>query len=56
MPTWSCASGSLAVTPSSPQSGGSVTVTWNDKNQGDAAVNAAFSDYVLVQQVNPATA
>ena len=46
--------GSLAVTPSSPQSGGSVTATWNDTNQGDAAVNAAFSDYVLVQR-SPAT-
>ncbi|MGP0068315.1 MAG: beta strand repeat-containing protein, partial [Isosphaeraceae bacterium] len=45
-------SGSLAVTPSSPQSGGSATATWTDTNQGDAAVNAAFSDYVLVQKVN----
>ncbi|MGP0068271.1 MAG: beta strand repeat-containing protein, partial [Isosphaeraceae bacterium] len=47
------AAGSLAVTPSNPQSGSSMTVTWNDKNQGDAAVNAAFSDYVLIQKVNP---
>ena len=45
------APGSLAVHAGRPQSGGSVTVTWNDKNQGDAAVNAAFSDYVLVQKV-----
>ena len=45
------ASGPLAVTPASPQSGGSATVTWADKNQGDGAVNAAFSDYVLVQKV-----
>ena len=29
-----------------------MTVTWNDKNQGDAAVEGAFSDSVLVQQVN----
>ncbi len=43
---------SLTVTPGSPQSGGSVTVTWMDKNQGDAAVNGAFNDSVLVQQVN----
>src|SRR5271157_6081438 len=46
---------SLTVTPGSPQSGGSVTATWNDKNQGDAAVNAAFTDSVLVQQVNGST-
>src|SRR5262249_43898686 len=38
--------------PSSPQSGGQVTVGWNDQNIGDAAVNVAFSDYVLVQRVN----
>ncbi len=44
--------GSLSVTPTSPQSGGMVTVTWNDKNQGDAAVNGAFNDTVLVQKVN----
>ncbi len=43
---------SLTVTPSSPQSGGSVTVTWMDENQGDGAVSGAFSDSVLVQQVN----
>ena len=49
------ASGSLTVTPSNPQSGGAVTVTWNDKNQGDAAVNGAFNDSVLVQQVNGTT-
>ena len=46
------APGSLAVTPTIPRSPGSVTVTWNDKNQGDAAVEGAFSDSVLVQQVN----
>ncbi len=45
-------SGSLGVTPSSPQSGNQMTVTWNDQNQGNAAVNASFSDYVLVQRVN----
>ncbi len=45
-------SGSLGVTPASPQSGNQVTVTWNDQNIGDAAVNASFSDYVLVQRVN----
>ena len=45
------AAGSLAVTPALPQSGNAVTVTWADKNQGDGPVNAAFSDYVLVQQV-----
>jgi Ca2+-binding RTX toxin-like protein len=43
---------SLTVTPSSPHSGGSVTVTWRDKNQGDGAATGAFSDSVLVQQVN----
>ena len=43
---------SLTVTPSSPQPGGSVTVTWMDENQGDGAVNGAFTDSVLVQQVN----
>src|SRR5208337_913803 len=48
-------SGSLAVTPGSPQSGGSVTVTWTDTNLGDAAVNGAFTDSVLVQKVNGAT-
>ncbi|MHB1558117.1 MAG: SdrD B-like domain-containing protein, partial [Isosphaeraceae bacterium] len=46
------APGSLALAPASPQSGQSVTVTWNDRNQGDGPVNAAFSDYVLVQKVN----
>ena len=46
---------SLTVTPSSPQSGGSVTVTWMDENQGDGAVNGAFTDSVLVQQVNGAS-
>src|SRR5262249_9708472 len=40
--------GSLAVTPASPQSGDQVTVTWNDQNQGNAAVNTPFYDYVLV--------
>ncbi len=44
------AAGSLTVLPSSPQSGGSATVTWNDENQGDRAVNGAFTDSVLVQQ------
>ena len=44
--------GSLSVAPSSPQSGNQVTVTWNDQNIGDGAVNAAFYDYVLVQTVN----
>ncbi|HKM53713.1 MAG TPA: SdrD B-like domain-containing protein, partial [Isosphaeraceae bacterium] len=43
---------SLTVTPGSPQSGGSVTVNWNDQNIGNAAVNTAFTDYVLVQQGN----
>ena len=43
--------GSLIVTPASPQSGNTETVTWSDKNQGDGAVNAAFNDYVLVQKV-----
>ena len=46
------APGSLAVTPASPQSGGSVTATWSDENQGDGAVEAPYSDYVLVQKVN----
>ncbi len=45
-------SGSLSVTPTSTQSGGQVTVNWNDENIGDAAVNTAFTDYVLVQRVN----
>jgi 6-phosphogluconolactonase (cycloisomerase 2 family) len=45
-------SGSVSVTPAGPQSGNQLTVTWNDQNQGSAAVNAAFSDYVLVQRVN----
>src|SRR5208337_140141 len=49
------ASGSLAVTPGSLQSGESATVTWMDENLGDAAVNGAFTDSVLVQQVNGAT-
>ena len=47
------AAGSLAVTPTNPQSSGTVTVTWNDENQGDAAVTSAFNDSVLVQRVNP---
>jgi len=38
--------------PASPQSGNQVTVGWDDENIGNAAVNAAFTDYVLVQQVN----
>ncbi len=45
-------SGSVAVNPSSPQSSNQMTVTWNDQNQGNVAVNAAYSDYVLVQRVN----
>jgi hypothetical protein len=44
----------LAVqSPASPQSGSQVTVGWDDVNIGNAAVNTAFSDYVLVQSVNP---
>ena len=46
------APGSLAVTPTIPRSPGSVTVTWNDTNQGDGAVEGAYSDSVLVQEVN----
>ncbi len=46
------APGSLATTPTNPHSSGTVTVMWNDQNQGDGAVNAAFNDSVLVQQVN----
>ena len=43
----------LAVqSPTSPQSGDSVKVDWSDQNVGDAAVNTAFNDYVLVQRVN----
>ena len=38
------APGSMATTPTNPLSSGVVTVTWNDQNQGDAAVNAAFND------------
>ena len=45
-------SSSVSVAPTSPQSSGQVTVTWNDQNIGTAAVNAAFYDYVLVQRVN----
>ena len=47
------APGSLAVTPSSLQSGGLATVTWIDENQGDGAVSGSYLDYVLVQRVNP---
>ncbi len=39
---------SLATTPSSPESGQTVTVTWNDANTGNAAVSGSFSDYVSV--------
>jgi hypothetical protein len=46
-------SGSLTVTsPAIPQSGNPVTIAWNDQNIGNAAVNAAFNDDVLVQKVN----
>ena len=45
-------SGSLSVSPSSLQSGVQAQVLWSDQNIGDAAVNAGFSDYVLVQRVN----
>ena len=38
--------------PANLQSGSQVTVGWDDQNIGTAAVNAAFSDYVLVQRVN----
>ncbi len=42
----------LAVqSPAAPQSGNLVTIGWDDENIGTAAVNAAFSDSVLVQQV-----
>ncbi len=45
-------SGSMAITPMTLQSSGLATFTWKDENQGDAAVNAAFNDSVLVQKVN----
>jgi hypothetical protein len=44
--------GSLSVTPASPTSGGTLTVSWTDTNQGTGAVGASSSDYVLVQRVN----
>ncbi len=44
--------GSIGTLPTSPQSGNSVTVNWTGTNQGNAAVNTAFADTVLVQRVN----
>ena len=44
---------SVVATPTNPLSSGTVTVFWNDENQGDAPVTAAFNDSVLVQKVNP---
>ena len=42
----------LAVqSPAAAQSGNQVTIGWNDENIGNAAVNAAFNDSILVQQV-----
>jgi len=38
----------LSTTPSSPESGQVLTVTWNDANSGDAPVSGSFSDYVTV--------
>src|SRR5204862_355629 len=46
-------SNSLVVEqPAVVQSGAQVRVGWDDQNSGNAAVNAAFNDYVLVQRVN----
>ncbi len=50
-PDLTIAMGSLAVSPSAPQSGGQVTVAWNDQNIGASAVYAPFYDYILVQSV-----
>ncbi len=37
--------------PVSPQSGGKITIAWDDENIGTAAVNTEFSDSVLIQQI-----
>ena len=44
----------LAVSPASPQSGGSLTVNWDDSNTGLGAVSNSFSDEVQI--VNTTTA
>jgi RHS repeat-associated protein len=44
----------LGTTPTSPQSGSTLTINWNDANSGNAAVNQSFSDQVQV--VNTSTA
>ena len=41
----------LAVTPASPQSGGNVTVNWNDTLTGNIATPAGFYDNVTVLNV-----
>src|SRR5262249_53263213 len=38
----------VALTPASPQSGGTVTVSWNDTNTGSAATAGSWYDSVTV--------
>ena len=41
----------LSVSPSAPESGQSLTITWDDENTGLAPVTARFSDRVVVSNL-----
>src|SRR5262249_12571938 len=41
----------LAINPTSPQSSGQVTVSWNDQNTGTGAVLSSFRDYLQVDNL-----
>ena len=45
----------IAVTPPSPQSGGAVTVNWNDTNTGLLASSGSWSDTVSIVNTTTAT-
>src|SRR5262249_13733897 len=39
----------LSVTPASLQSGGTLTVQWDDANRGTAATQGSWSDYITIK-------
>src|SRR5204863_9639 len=39
----------LAIAPASPQSGGAITVNWNDVNNGNAATSGNWYDHVVIK-------
>ncbi len=45
----------IAVTPPSPQSGGAVTVNWNDTNTGLLATSGSWSDTISIVNTTTAT-